>query len=316
MKGRCRRDMTQLKQRWFRIMPFVNKFVGCYARTNQLNLSGMTEADLTTEALKLYENENGKKKFQYLHWWNALKNQEKWIQYSEDMANKARPTRQVSPSTPNEVVPTEVRPSGRRATKGKGKLQVFQPSPIVKELANDLKQMKMKKLDLLETIANLKKMEAENEQRKLDYEVLLKDTSGFSSEKKLHHGRFRMTKHVFLRIVISLENHDPFFQLKRDATGRVGLSPLQKCTSAIRMLAYGVAADELDEYFKIAESTTMECLMRFVTGVNELFEEEYLRKPNSNDIRYLRQIGETRGFSGMLGSIDCMHWEWTNSPTE
>lgn len=30
------------------------------------------------------------------------------------------------------------------------------------------------------------------------------------------------------------------------------------------------------------------------------------------DIECLLQMGEPRGFLGMLGSIDCMHWEWEN----
>ncbi|CAJ2673517.1 unnamed protein product [Trifolium pratense] len=46
--------------------------------------------------------------------------------------------------------------------------------------------------------------------------------------------RFRMHRHVFLRIVDALGNHDEYFQMRVDATGKMGLSPLQKCTSAIR----------------------------------------------------------------------------------
>ena len=49
--------------------------------------------------------------------------------------------------------------------------------------------------------------------------------------------RFRMNKELFLRIVHGLSENIPFFQQKRDATGRSGLSPLQKCTAAIRLLA-------------------------------------------------------------------------------
>ena len=39
-----------------------------------------------------------------------------------------------------------------------------------------------------------------------------------------------------------------------------------------------------------------------------------MRKPNSNDVQRLLKRGEDRGFPGMLGNIDCMHWQWKNSP--
>ncbi|XP_057746456.1 uncharacterized protein LOC130965715 [Arachis stenosperma] len=88
--------------------------------------------------------------------------------------------------------------------------------------------------------------------------------------------RFRMRRHVFLRIVDTLSNVYPHFQQRVDATRRRGLSPLQKCTTAIRMLAYSVAADAVDDYVHIGESTTIECLKKFVEGVISLFEDEYL----------------------------------------
>nr|GEW25084.1 hypothetical protein [Tanacetum cinerariifolium] len=43
--------------------------------------------------------------------------------------------------------------------------------------------------------------------------------------------------------------------------------------------------------------------------------KEYLRKPNENDLSRLLHVGEERGFPGMIGSIDCMHWQWKNCPT-
>ncbi|XP_021725621.1 uncharacterized protein LOC110692848 [Chenopodium quinoa] len=49
--------------------------------------------------------------------------------------------------------------------------------------------------------------------------------------------------------------------------------------AAIRMLAYGMAADAVDEYVRISQSTARVALQR------------------------------------MIGSIDCMHWEWKNCPT-
>jgi hypothetical protein len=45
--------------------------------------------------------------------------------------------------------------------------------------------------------------------------------------------------------------------------GREGLSPIQKCTAAIKMLAYGTPADQLDDNLKLAASTALECLGNF-----------------------------------------------------
>ncbi|KAL1349731.1 hypothetical protein AAHE18_07G178000 [Arachis hypogaea] len=115
--------------------------------------------------------------------------------------------------------------------------------------------------------------------------------------------RFRMRRHVFLRIVDALSNVYPYFQQRVDATGRRGLSPLKKCTAAIRMLAYGVAADAVDDYVRIGESTTIKCLKKFVEGVISVFEDEYLRKPNPNDVQRLLQMAESRGFPSMSDGI-------------
>jgi hypothetical protein len=123
-----------------------------------------------------------------------------------------------------------------------------------------------------------------------------------------------MARPLFLRIVEALSNWSPYFQQRLDATGRQGLSPLQKCTAAIRMLAYGTSADQLDEVLKIGESTALECLGKFAEGIIECFGPEYLRPPTVEEVEKLVQANEARGFPGMLGSIDCMHWTWKNCP--
>ena len=44
-------------------------------------------------------------------------------------------------------------------------------------------------------------------------------------------------------------------------------------TVALRMLAFGVTADFLDEYVRIAESTTMMSLKKFVATMVAIFSE-------------------------------------------
>ena len=83
--------------------------------------------------------------------------------------------------------------------------------------------------------------------------------------------RFRMSRSLFLRIVDAVKSHNPYFEQRTDALGRLGLSPLQKITAAFRMLAYGVPADATDEYVKIGESTVIESLKKFCRTVVEIF---------------------------------------------
>jgi hypothetical protein len=126
--------------------------------------------------------------------------------------------------------------------------------------------------------------------------------------------RFRMSRPLFQRIVDALGQWNEYFTQRVDAANRQGLSPLQKCTAAIRQLANGSSADGLDEYLKIAETTSMEALKMFVKGVREVFGERYLRRPTVEDTERLLKLGEKRGFPGMFGSIDCMHWRWERCP--
>ena len=72
---------------------------------------------------------------------------------------------------------------------------------------------------------------------------------------------------LFLRILSKVEAHEPYFTQKRNATKKLGLSPLQKMTVALRMLAYGVSADFINEYVRIAENTAMMSLKKFVAAM-------------------------------------------------
>lgn len=132
---------------------------------------------------------------------------------------------------------------------------------------------------------------------------------------KIFRRRFRMKRDLFLQIVKDMEENCDYFVQKEDAAKVLGFTALQKVTAAIRMLAYGTSGDCIDEYLRMAESTAIESLKTFCKTVIEVYGEEYLRSPNEQDVAKLLKEGEERGFPGMLGSIDCMHWTWKNCPT-
>ena len=64
-----------------------------------------------------------------------------------------------------------------------------------------------------------------------------------------------MNNSLFVRIVDRLSYKEGFFQHRRDSTGRLGLSTLQKCKSAILIMANGCASDAVDEYLRMGETT-------------------------------------------------------------
>ncbi|XP_008668743.1 uncharacterized protein [Zea mays] len=145
------------------------------------------------------------------------------------------------------------------------------------------------------------------------FQDYLADNSTFSLSD--FRRRYRMSRDLFKRIMAAVQDHDDYFQLKFNAANIAGLSCFQKVTAVFRMLTYGVAADATDEYVRIGESTVIESLRRFVKAVIQVFGDEYLRSPNENDTARLLELGKQRGFPGMLGSIDCMHWRWKNCPS-
>jgi hypothetical protein len=135
--------------------------------------------------------------------------------------------------------------------------------------------------------------------------------------------RFRMSRRLFLWIANAVEAHNPYFKQRTNALGVLGLSCLQKVIAAHRIqkviaahriLAYGIPADLTDEYLQIEESTAIESLRAFVKAIVVVFGDWYLRAPNEANICRLLSIGEQRGFPGILGSIDCMHWKWKKCP--
>jgi hypothetical protein len=121
-----------------------------------------------------------------------------------------------------------------------------------------------------------------------------------------------MRRSLFVQIVEACQANSNYFKQRRNAAGQMGFSAYQKISAAMRVLAYGVPADYTDEYLRIGEDTTTESVRRFTRMVIKLYGPTYLRAPTEEDTERLMEENEKRGWPGMLGSIDCMHWTWKN----
>ena len=52
--------------------------------------------------------------------------------------------------------------------------------------------------------------------------------------------------------------------------------------AAMRMLAYGISADQLDEWVRLGESTVLQIFKNFVAAVIKAFGKEYLGAPTKD----------------------------------
>ncbi len=74
------------------------------------------------------------------------------------------------------------------------------------------------------------------------------------------------------------------------------------------MLEYGLVANATNEYYKIAESTTMKSMKQFCIVIQDVFKSTYTRQPIKVDIERQMEVNVQKGFPRMFSSIDYMHY--------
>jgi hypothetical protein len=58
------------------------------------------------------------------------------------------------------------------------------------------------------------------------------------------------------------------------------MPPVQKKSATMRVIAYGILADNTDEYLRMGEDTMLKCVQVFAKIMVRVFGPKYLQAPN------------------------------------
>ncbi|XP_021751352.1 uncharacterized protein LOC110717020 [Chenopodium quinoa] len=327
-----------MQQRWDFINKWVSKWVMAYGYILRHPKSGNSGGDAVQHAHEYYAKLNHGKQFTLIHCFEIMQIFPKWDPHMVQQLplESEGSGKQSEPKSPS-VGARRKRPLGIKKSKSLAAEGSNSSRSINLEAFNTtLDECSHKRLDQGERMIDLISKRSEDRKKKKEEEMKFgmlcslmakpvldefeadmhkKLREEFSNSDQPLYGddkfrqRFRMRKPLFMKIVNQLSETDRFFKQHPDFSMRLGASAIQKCTAAIRMLAYGCAADQVDEYLNLGATTARHCITHLVEGVIREFSVEYLRKPTPEDMNRLLREGEERGFPSMLGSIDCMHWE-------
>ena len=123
--------------------------------------------------------------------------------------------------------------------------------------------------------------------------------------------RYRMGDVLFSRLLEEIQHEvtrHKMFRVILDALGEKGPSALQRLTAVLRILAYGISFDAVHEYTGVKEETARKSTYAFCEWLAAYYEHIFLGVWTPEAIAKEMAINKKRGFSGMLGSIDCTHW--------
>ena len=122
---------------------------------------------------------------------------------------------------------------------------------------------------------------------------------------------------LFSKLLFEIQHEvtgHPEFREKTDATGLLGPSVLQRLTAVIKILAYGIPFDGVKEYTGVSKIIAMKCTYAFCDWLAAKYLDTHLGVWTPEAMDKELEMNAKRGFSGMLGSIDCTQWVWKNCP--
>ena len=95
--------------------------------------------------------------------------------------------------------------------------------------------------------------------------IILQKTA--CSPKKHFLEGFRMSNGLFKRLAHDIPAEDDYFKQKPDYTGLLGATTERKITAAMRVLAYGGAADMFEEYTRMSSELIRQSKIKFCEAV-------------------------------------------------
>jgi hypothetical protein len=126
--------------------------------------------------------------------------------------------------------------------------------------------------------------------------------------------RFRVPRDLFVTIHDAVLIADPKFCTLTDAAGKRGLHSEIKVAVCLRYLGAGIGADQLDDQWEMSKTMINQLVHRFCIAIVSAFKADHLRLPSLQELNDLSRRNGLRGLPGCMGSIDCMHWNWTRCP--
>lgn len=102
-----------------------------------------------------------------------------------------------------------------------------------------------------------------------------------------------------------MKQYDRFFEQGRNCAGDLGHNTIQKVNGTLRMMAYGVPADFIDNNLTMGKSTSILRVNKFAKAVVKVFGAEYLRASNAHDTQRILEMNKTRGFLCLDQLIGC-----------
>ncbi|XP_026417516.1 uncharacterized protein LOC113313000 [Papaver somniferum] len=123
-------------------------------------------------------------------------------------------------------------------------------------------------------------------------------------------GRFALPRPLFLRILEQVCEFDHDLNQQTDVCSIPGHSPYMKMVAVMKHFAKGIAPDSLDDYTQMGATTIYHYAMKFMDAIIWIYNGRYMRQPTAQDTERILAENESRGFPGMLGSVDCFHWAW------